>query len=109
MAYDSGLAQRVRELLEEKEGFAEKKMFGGICFLLHGNMACGIINDDLIVRVGMEGYEAALALPHTRRFDITGRAMKGWVMVAAEGHEEDEKLADWLKKGTDFVLTLPPK
>ncbi len=109
MAFDRGLAQRVRELLAEKEGFAEKKMFGGVCFLLHGNMACGIINDDLIVRVGLLDYEAALALPYTRCFDITGRAMKGWVMVSTVGHEADDDLSGWVRKGTNFALTLPPK
>jgi hypothetical protein len=109
MAYDKGLAQRVRELLAEEQGFAEKKMFGGVCFLLHGNMACGIINDDLIVRVGLPDYETSLALPHTRRFDITGRTLKGWVMVEADGHEEDEHLSAWVRKGVRFTLTLPPK
>ena len=84
-------------------------MFGGVCFLLHGNMACGIINDDLIVRVGRPDYESSLALPHTRRFDITGRAMKGWVMVAADGYEADDGLSGWVRKGTIFALTLPPK
>ena len=93
MIYDRGLAQRVRELLAEEQGFAEKKMFGGVCFLLHGNMACGIFNDDLIIRVGVTDYEAALTQPHTRRFDISGRAMKGWVMVAANGHEADDDLS----------------
>jgi len=109
MAYDRGLAQRVRELLAEEEGFAEKQMFGGVCFLLHGNMACGIINDDLIVRVGLPDYEASLALPHTRRFDITGRALKGWVMVATDGYEADDDLSGWVRKGVHFALTLPPK
>ena len=109
MAFDRGLAQRVRELLAEEEGFVEKKMFGGVCFLLHGNMACGIINDDLIVRVGLLDYEAALALPHTRCFDITGRAMKGWVMVSTVGHEADDDLSGWVRKGANFALTLPPK
>ncbi len=109
MAYDRGLAQRIRELLAEEESFGEKKMFGGVCFLLHGNMACGIINDDLIVRVGRPDYESSLALPHTRRFDITDRAMKGWVTVAAEGYEADDDLSGWVRKVTIFALTLPPK
>ncbi len=109
MAYDEGLAQRVRELLEERPGYNEKKMFGGMCYLLHGNMACGIINDDLIVRVGPDNFEGALKLPHTRSFDITGRAMKGWVMVSSAGHDSDEKLADWVQKGVEFALSLPPK
>ena len=73
MAYDQGVAQRVREILGDEPGYDEKKMFGGICFLLHGNMACGIINDDLIVRVGPDRYQAALGLPHTREFDVTSQ------------------------------------
>ena len=109
MAYDEGLAQRVRELLEEETGFNEKRMFGGICFLLYGNMACGIINDDIIVRVGTEKYEGLLQLPHVRKFDITGRPMKGWVMVSYEGYESDEVLSEWIERGLDFALSLPPK
>ena len=109
MAYDEGLAQRVRELLDEKPGFVEKKMFGGICFLLRGNMACGIINEDLIVRVGSERYEASLKLPHTRKFDITGKPMKGWVMVSSKGYETDEDLFQWIQQGVHYTLSLPPK
>jgi len=109
MAYDEGLAQRVRELLEEKPGFVEKNMFGGICFLLRGNMACGIINEDLIVRVGLEKYEASLKLPHTREFDITGKPMKGWVMVSWEGHETDKDLFNWIQQGVHYALSLPSK
>lgn len=109
MAYDEGLAQRVRELLEEHPGFNEKKMFGGICFLLYGNMACGIISDDIIVRVGKEKYDDLLQLPHVKKFDITGRPMKGWVMVSYEGYESDEDLSEWIERGVDFALSLPPK
>jgi len=109
MAYDKGLAERIRELLTEQPGFVERKMFGGIGFLLHGNMACGIINDALIVRVGLPDYEAALALPHTRAFDITGRTMKGWIMVSSDGYEDDEDLSRWVRRGADFAATLPPK
>lgn len=109
MAYDEGLAQRVREIMQEKPGFNEKKMFGGVCFLLHGNMACGILNDELIVRAGPEKYEDYLKLPHTRKFDITGKPMKGWVMVSYEGHETDEALFEWVQLGENFALSLPPK
>ena len=109
MAYDAQLAQRVRTLLENKSGFAEKKMFGGICFLLHGNMACGIIDSDLIVRVGVDHYHEALAQPATREFDVTGRPMKGWVMVSVTGHGTAEALAAWVAKGVNFALTLPAK
>jgi hypothetical protein len=109
MGYDKGLAERVRALLESKPGFSERNMFGGVCFLLRGNMACGILDDDLIVRVGPEEYEEALKLRHTRQFDITGRPMKGWVMVSAEGHKKKQDLVVWVDRGAAFALTLPAK
>jgi TfoX/Sxy family transcriptional regulator of competence genes len=109
MAYDQGLAQRVRDLLEGHPGFEEKKMFGGIGYMLAGNMACGVNKDDLIVRVGPDRYEEALAQPVARVFDMTGRPMKGWVVVEPQGVEEDEDLEAWVQQGVDFTLTLPPK
>ena len=109
MAYNEKLAQRIRERLLDLPAYKERKMFGGVCFLLHGNMACGILNDDVIVRVGKEAYESALALPNTREFDTTGRPMTGWVMVSPEGHRSDEQLNDWLQRGVDFAVSLPPK
>ena len=109
MAYDEGLAQRIREILEERDGFVEKKMFGGICFLLFGNMACGIIGSELIVRVGPAGYEDALSRPHTRVFDFTGKPMRGWVVVDSDGIGEDDELAEWIDAGAGFSLSLPPK
>ena len=109
MVYDKGLAQIVREFLEEKPAYIEKKMFGGIGFLLQGNMACGIINNDLIVRVGPANYEDALKLPHSREFDFTGRPMKGWIMVSSDGVDSEEVILKWVNKGVDFALSLPPK
>jgi TfoX/Sxy family transcriptional regulator of competence genes len=109
MAYDEELAQRIRDSLQELPGLVEKKMFGGIGFMVRGNMACGVNGDDLIVRVGPERYEEALADPHARVFDMTGRPMKGWVMVAAEGVEADDKLQRWVEQGVDFALSLPEK
>lgn len=109
MPFDQKLAHRVDEILKNRTGFASKKMFGGVCFLLHGNMACGVINDDLIVRVGPQYYEEALEQPFTRQFDITGKPMRGWVMVANEGHAATEQLRSWVERGTEFALTLPPK
>jgi hypothetical protein len=109
VAYDEGLAQRVREILEELPGYTEKKMFGGIGFMLQGNMACGVNGDDLIVRVGPEQGEEALARPHARVFDFTGRPMRGWVMVAPDGTAPDEDLQRWVQQGMDFALSLPPK
>jgi TfoX/Sxy family transcriptional regulator of competence genes len=109
MTYDEGLAQRVREILEEEPEFGEKKMFGGICFLLFGNMVCGIIRDDLIVRVGATNYNAALKMPLTKKFDLTGKALTGWVMVLSAALDSDEELNDWVQKAVTFVRTLPPK
>jgi TfoX/Sxy family transcriptional regulator of competence genes len=109
MAYDEGLAQRVREALGELPELVEKKMFGGIGFMVQGNMACGVNGDELIVRVGPEGYQEALTKPHARPFDMTGRPMKGWVWVASEGYESDMALEDWVRLGVEFALSLPPK
>jgi TfoX/Sxy family transcriptional regulator of competence genes len=109
MPYDTGLAQRVRELLEEEQGFDEKKMFGGICFLLFGNMVGGIISNDLIVRVGVDVYEEALKLPRTKKFDVTGKPMKGWVKVLSPALESDENLSRWVQKAVTYVRSLPPK
>lgn len=109
MAYDEGLAQRVREVLGDLPGLVEKKMFGGVGFMVQGNMACGVNKNDLIVRVGPEGYEEALSQPHAREFDLTGRAMTGWVTVAPEGYEDDETLKGWVQQGVDFALSLPAK
>jgi TfoX/Sxy family transcriptional regulator of competence genes len=109
MAYDEGLGQRVRELLTETPDLVEKKMFGGIGYIVRGNMACGIHKDSLVVRVGPERYQEALAHPHSRPFDITGRPMTGWVMIAPEGCDSEADLSRWVRSGVDFALTLPPK
>ena len=109
MAYDEGLAQRIREALGERPELVEKKMFGGVGFLVRGSMACGVHKDALTVRVGPAGYQDALARPHTKEFDITGRPMKGWVVVMSDGYESDEALEDWVQRGIDFALALPSK
>jgi TfoX/Sxy family transcriptional regulator of competence genes len=109
MAYDKGLAQRVREMLEEETGYEEKKMFGGLCFMFFGHMVCGIIREDLIVRVGPNSYEETLKLPHTKKFDLTGKPLKGWVMVLAEAIDDDDDLNRWLQRAVSFVRNLPPK
>ena len=109
MAYDEVLAQRVMEVLGEQPGLVDKKMFGGVGYMLYGNMACGVNQDVLIVRVGPEGYQEALAQPHVKPFDMTGRPMKGWVVVSAEGCQSDQALEAWVQRGVDFALTLEPK
>jgi TfoX/Sxy family transcriptional regulator of competence genes len=108
MAYDEALAQRTRAALGAIPGLVERKMFGGVGFMVQGNMACGVHNDRLIVRVGPEHYDDALARPDTTPFDMTGRPMKGWVFVTAEGIQSDEDLATWVHRGVDFALSLPP-
>jgi TfoX/Sxy family transcriptional regulator of competence genes len=109
MAYDEPLAERVQAIMSNQPGLESKKMFGGVGFLLHGNMACGVHKELLIVRVGPENYEAALEQAHTHLFDITGRPMSGWVMVSAPGYQTDQELQNWVNRGVSFALTLPPK
>jgi TfoX/Sxy family transcriptional regulator of competence genes len=109
MAFDEGLAQRIRDELQDQDGVTEKKMFGGLAFIIYGNMACGVSNEDIMLRVGVDGTEAALAKSHTRPFDMTGKRMKGWILVSPEGHESDQDLGDWLQLGTAVALSLPPK
>src|SRR5215471_10884976 len=105
MAFDESLAARIRDALARKRGVEEKKMFGGVGFLLHGNMLVGVWKESLIVRLGSDNYDDALLEPHVREFDITGRPMKGWVLVEPEGVEDDEKLTDWIGRATRFVRT----
>lgn len=108
MAYDEGLAERIREVLG-RSPVDEKKMFGGIAFLSRGHMFVGITSDALMVRVGPDAYESALRQPHARVMDFTGRPMRGYVFVDAPGFESDEDLATWIKAGRDFVKSLPAK
>ena len=109
MAYDEGLAERIREFTLGRREVAEKKMFGGIGFLLRGNMVCGVLREDLIVRVGPDAYDESLARPHTREFNLTGRSMTGWVMVAPDGYADDAELRRWVQCGLEFAGTLPSK
>ena len=109
MAYDEILTARVREALEDVPVLVEKKMFGGVGFLVHGNMACGVNQEYLIVRVGPLKYEEALKKPHVSVFDMTGRPMTGWVKVAPTGFAREEELKAWVSQGVDFALTLPAK
>ena len=109
MAYDEGTAQRIRELLEGRTDVVEKKMFGGLCFMVQGNMCCGVLQEEVVVHVGAEAHAEALAQPHARAMDFTGKAMKGMVYVGAEGHEADEDLEGWVQRGLKFTLSLPAK
>lgn len=109
MAYDEILEGRIRSIIADQPGLVAKKMFGGVGFLLDGNMACGVHKEDLIVRVGLDRFAEALEQPHVRVFDITGKPMKGWVMVGPPGYQADEDLNAWVALGVDFARALPPK
>lgn len=109
MAYNEALAERVWAALGGREGLIEQKMFGGVAFMLGGNMLAGIVGDDLMVRVGPERYEEALAQPHARPMDFTGRPMKGIVYVGPGGYATGEALQRWVELGAQFVLSLPAK
>ncbi|MFI2431397.1 TfoX/Sxy family protein [Streptomyces sp. NPDC018693] len=109
MAYDEGLARRVRELLAPDPEVTEKHMFGGLAFLHAGNMAVGVTGDDLMVRVGADATDTALTRPGTRVFDMTGRPMRGWVVVEGAAVTEDDALRTWVEEGHTFAASLPPK
>jgi TfoX/Sxy family transcriptional regulator of competence genes len=109
MAYDEKLAARVGRLLGGNPGYSERRMFGGVCFLLNGNMCAGVLNEELIVRVAADDYPAALARPHARAFDFTGRPMKGFVVVGPSGCRTARQLAGWLGLGIDIAGKLPPR
>lgn len=109
MAYSEELADRIRDHLEGDPAIEEKKMFGGLSFLLNGNMSVGVIGDELCVRVGAESHEEALSEPGARKMDFTGRPMKGWVMVGSAGFPDDKGLKAWIDRGVGFASKLPPK
>ena len=109
MAFDESLAARIRNALARKKGVEEKKMFGGVGFLLNGNMLVGVWKDSLIVRLGPDKGEDALLEPHVKAFDITGRPMKGWVLVESGGVVADDQLKDWIQRAVKFVGKLPGK
>ncbi len=109
MAYNEKLAQRIRKLLAGEPGRTEKKMFGGVSFMLHGNMACGVLKDDMLVRIDPGQHDAAVVKPLVRTFEQRGRPMKGWIMVSPDACASDEGLQEWVQKGVRFALSLPPK
>jgi TfoX/Sxy family transcriptional regulator of competence genes len=107
VSYDEHLAGRIRVVLSGRDDVVERKMFGGLCFMVNGAMCCGLTETDFMVRVGPAGYEAALAEPHARPMDFTGRPLKGMVYVAAEGVRTDAALARWVRRGIAFVTEMP--
>ena len=109
MAYSQSLAERVRFLLARHRGVTEKRMFGGIVFLLCGHMVVGVWQSSLIVRLGITSAEIALTQPHVRPFDVTGKAMKGWAMIEPDGLDSDYQLNGWIQQALAFVRELPPK
>lgn len=109
MAYDETLCERIRGRLYSAQGISEKKMFGGVGFLVDGNMACGVNGDRLIVRLGPEEYQEAILRPFVRTFDMTGKPMKGWITVTADGYESESDLDRWIEQGVQFARSLPAK
>ena len=109
MPYDEQLDRRIKKVVSRWKGTGSKKMFGGVCHLINGNMFCGVHKDFLILRLGEEKATEALKQPHSRPFDITGRPMKGWVMIAGKGCASDPDLKAWLDQAKLFVNTLPKK
>lgn len=109
MAYDAELADRLRSALSDQEDLTERKMFGGIAFMVGGHMCCGVATEDAMLRVGPDAYESALAEPHAREMDFTGKPLRGYVYVAPEGLASERDLKAWVEKAVRFVRTLPPK
>ena len=108
MAYDQELAERIRVVMADRPGVEEKKMFGGLTFMLNGNMCCGVLNDDLVVRVGPDQYEEALGQPHARPMDFTGRSLKGMLYVGPEGYQNEATLESWVARAVNHALSLKP-
>ncbi len=109
MPYDESLAERMRDALSRTKGIQEKKMFGGLCFLLNGNMLVGVWKNSLIARVGPEQAQEALREPYVKVMDITGKPMKGWLIIEPAGVADDDVLQDWIERAKNFVQSLPKK
>ncbi len=109
MAYNDELAERVRQVLAGQPDLAEKKMFGGLTFMVAGHMCCGVLNDDLVIRVGPDRYQPVLAQPVARPMDFTGKPLKGMVYIGPEGCNSEETLKAWVNEALDFALNLPPR
>lgn len=109
MAYDESLDGRMEDALAAETGIIKKKMFGVTCYMRDGNAFAGVWNDSLIVRTGPDAYESALEEPNVREFDITGKPMRGWIVVGPDGIDEDSSLREWLNRAMEFAGTLPRK
>jgi hypothetical protein len=109
MAIDEKLAARARAALGSRSDVEEKRMFGGLAFMVRGHMACGVIGDQLLVRVGPENYEKSLRLSYAQEMKFTGRPMRGFVAVDAEGVSTAKAVVPWVRRGVEYALSLPPK
>lgn len=109
MPYNEEIDVRIKKVVSNWKNTGAKKMFGGVCHLLNGNMFCGVYKEYLILRLGGQKSEEVLKLPFARPFDITGKPMKGWVMLEEKGFNTDKQLKDWLNIAKQYVDTLPPK
>jgi TfoX/Sxy family transcriptional regulator of competence genes len=109
MPYDTSLAKLIIKALQDVPAIDEKKMFGGVGYLVHGNMAVGVHGNDLIVRVGPENHAEAMKRSFTKDFDMTGRPMSGWLVVEAAGLTDPQVLAEWISQGVAYAQSLPPK
>jgi len=109
MAFNEQLAERIRHIVGDGPGLTERKMFGGMAFMLNGNMFCGITRDDLMLRVGPDRFEEALARPGARPMDFTGRPMKGMAFVGPQGYETDEQLRGWVEQTLEYARSLSAK
>ena len=109
MAFDTELADRIRKSLGKEAGVTERQQFGGVAFLVNGNVACGVITNDMLVRVGPEKHEQSIANKHAKAFSLTGRPSKGWVIISRNGLKTAAELNKWVRLGRDFAAGLPPK
>ena len=109
MAFDEQAAERVRRILRRRNGVSERKMFGGLCFLLNGHMCCGLVGTDLVLRLGEEGTSMALTEPDTHEMDFTGKPMKSMISVRPPGYAADDELKAWIDRAVKFIRSLPAK
>lgn len=109
MAYDEALADDIRRRIADRSGVSEREMFGGIAFMVNGNMAVGVTGQELMVRVGKDAHDEAVSRPGARMFDMSARPMKGWVVVSPDGFAAESALDAWVERGIAFAESLPPK
>jgi hypothetical protein len=109
MTFSEQTANQIRRVIHDTPGLSERPLFNGVAFILQGNMCCGVIDENLVVRVGPDTYDAALREPHTRPMDLIGRPLPGFVYVERDGFASDATLKEWIERSVSFVRTLPPK